>query len=77
MPLIHIFSKNRLNILQQNINHMEKDYFAFISYQRKDEQWAEWLLHQLEHYHLPSNVITKYPELPKELRPLFLDKNEL
>ena len=56
---------------------MEKDYFAFISYQRKDEQWAEWLLHQLEHYHLPSNVITKHPELPKELRPLFLDKNEL
>ena len=56
---------------------MENDYFAFISYQRKDEQWAEWLLHQLEHYHLPSNVIKKHPELPKELRPLFLDKNEL
>lgn len=32
-------------------------YVAFISYQRKDEEWAKWLQHQLEHYHLPIDLI--------------------
>lgn len=55
----------------------EKEYFAFISYQRKDEEWAEWLQHQLEHYRLPSNIIEEHPELPCEVRPLFRDATEL
>lgn len=52
-------------------------YFAFISYQRKDEKIAGWLHHQLEHYRLPVNICETRPELPKELRPLFLDEAEL
>ena len=52
-------------------------YFAFISYQRKDEDWAEWLQHQLEHYHLPANVAADNPDIPQEIRPLFRDKTEL
>ena len=55
----------------------EKEYFAFISYQREDEEWAEWLQHQLEHYRLPSNIIEEHPELPHEVRPLFRDATEL
>ena len=31
-------------------------YVAFISYQRNDEEWAKWLQHQLEHYHLPTDL---------------------
>lgn len=52
-------------------------YFAFISYQRKDEVWAEWLQHQLEHYHLPANIAADNPGIPQEIRPLFRDKTEL
>lgn len=56
---------------------MSHKYFAFISYQRKDEEWARWLHHQLEHYHLPIQLIENNPDLPHELRPLFLDEAEL
>lgn len=41
-----------------------KEYFAFISYQRKDEKWAKWLQHKLEHYKLPVNVREEDPSLP-------------
>ena len=54
-----------------------KEYFAFISYQRKDEEWAEWLRHRLEHYHLPLSLRKKDPSLPKEIRPIFRDSLEL
>lgn len=54
-----------------------RKYFAFISYQRQDEEWADWLQHQLEHYHLPANIVSDHPELPKDIRPLFRDKTEL
>lgn len=54
----------------------EKEYFAFISYQREDEKWAVWLQHKLEHYKLPSNLNGR-TDLPKEIRPIFRDKSEL
>lgn len=53
-----------------------KEYFAFISYQRQDEDWAKWLAHELEHYHLPVKLNTR-DDLPKELRPIFRDVDEL
>ena len=34
---------------------MDKEYFAFISYQRQNEEWAVWLREELEHYHLPAS----------------------
>ena len=52
-----------------------KDYFAFISYKREDEKWAKWLADELEHYHLPTTLYGK--ELPKNLRPIFRDVDEL
>ena len=44
----------------------EKEYFAFISYQRKDEEWADWLRRKLEHYRIPSSVRKQGTSLPKE-----------
>ena len=58
------------------IKVMEKEYFAFISYQRKDEDWAKWLADQLEHYHLPLTLNGR-DDLPKDLRPIFRDIDEL
>ena len=53
----------------------EKEYFAFISYQREDEKWAKWLANELENYHLPTTLNGK--DLPKNLRPIFRDVDEL
>lgn len=55
---------------------MNKEYFAFISYQRQDEDWAKWLADQLEHYHLPL-IRNGRDVLPKDLRPIFRDIDEL
>ena len=54
-----------------------KEYFAFISYQRKDEEWADRLRSKLEHYRLPSSVRKQDASLPKEIRPIFRDSLEL
>lgn len=54
-----------------------KKYFAFISYQRKDEEWADRLRSKLEHYRLPSSVRKQDASLPKEIRPIFRDALEL
>lgn len=54
-----------------------KEYLAFISYQRKDEAWADRLRKKLEHYRIPSNLRKKNASLPKELRPIFRDALEL
>lgn len=52
-------------------------YVAFISYQRKDEEWAKWLHHQLEYYHLPVNLGQEKSNAINSLRPIFLDEVEL
>ena len=51
-------------------------YYAFISYNREDEEWAMWLQHELEHYHLPD-ALKDREDLPKEFRPVFRDVDEL
>ena len=53
-----------------------KQYYAFISYKRDDQKWAEWLQEKLEHYKLPTNLNGR-SDLPKEIRPVFRDKSEL
>ena len=53
-------------------NNPSKEYFAFISYQRQDENWAKWLADQLEHYHLPMTLNGR-----NDLRPIFRDIDEL
>lgn len=54
---------------------MKKEYFAFVSYQRQDEDWAKWLADQLEHHHLPLTLNGR-DDFPKDLRPIFMDIDE-
>ena len=54
----------------------DKEYFAFISYKSEDAEWATWLQHELEHYHLPASFNGR-TDVPKELRPVFRDIDEL
>ena len=53
-----------------------KEYFAFISYKSEDVEWAIWLQHELEHYHLPASFNGR-TDVPQELRPVFRDIDEL
>lgn len=55
----------------------DKEYLAFISYQRKDEEFATWLQYQLEHFHVPINILEIQPELAMRKCRIFLDKTEL
>ena len=55
----------------------EKEYFVFISYQRKDEEWTDRLMNKLEHYRLPSSFRKQNASLPKKRRPIFRDTLEL
>ena len=52
-------------------------YFAFISYQRQDEDLAKRLQHTLEYYKLPIAVVEKEPSLKEGVRPIFVDMTEL
>ena len=53
-----------------------KEYYAFISYSHKDEEWAKWLQHEFEHYHLPT-TLNGLTDLPDKFRPIFRDIDEL
>jgi hypothetical protein len=53
----------------------EKEYFAFISYKREDEEWAKWLARELDSYKLPSSLNGK--DMPPSLRKTFRDIDEL
>jgi len=55
---------------------MEKDfdYYAFISYHRKDEKWAKWLQNKLISCKLPAIFRKGNADLPKYIRPVFRDK---
>ena len=66
-------------VIKQTLVMMEKDhkeYIAFISYKREDEEWAKWLQKRLEHYKLPARMLHEHPDLPKEIRPVFKDTTE-
>ncbi len=60
------------NELQQKT----KQYFAFISYKSEDVEWAIWLQHELEHYHLPVSFNGR-TDVRQDLRPVFRDIDEL
>ena len=51
-------------------------YFAFISYNHRDEKWAKWLHKKLESYRLPTEIHNEI-EACKYLRPVFRDQEEL
>ena len=53
-----------------------KEYYAFISYKSEDVEWAIWLQHELEHYHLPASYNGR-TDIRQKLRPVFRDIDEL
>lgn len=54
-------------------------YFAFISYSRKDKKVANWLHTQLEEYEYPKEIINVELLPPHEtyVRPIFLDTKDM
>ncbi len=59
----------------------EYKYWAFISYSSRDRKWGEWLRKRLEGYGLPKDFVglelADGTKLPKNLRPVFRDRDEL
>lgn len=53
-----------------------KEYFVFISYSSLDNEWALWLRHELEHYHLPASFNGR-ADVRDNLRKVFRDRDEL
>ena len=53
-----------------------KQYYVFISYKSEDLEWALWLQHELEHYHLPTAMDGR-SHVRQNLRPVFRDTDEL
>lgn len=49
-------------------------YFAFISYSRGDEQFAQRLQRFLMGYKLPAQLCKQYPDRPKNLCPIYCDE---
>ena len=56
----------------------KKRYFVFISYSSKDNEddnkWAEWLQHELDHWHLPADYKGCMP-IQDNLREVFRDRD--
>lgn len=58
----------------------KKKYFVFISYSSKDNEddnkWAEWLRHELDHWHLPATYPKNKPKPDRDnLREVFRDRD--
>lgn len=54
----------------------DSEYFVFISYSSLDNEWAIWLRHELEHYHLPASFNGR-TDVRDNLRKVFRDRDEL
>ena len=52
-------------------------YRAFISYSHKDKAWANWLHKKLETYRFPRQLSIGPTDLPRNLKPIFRDREEL
>ncbi len=58
----------------------EHKYRAFLSYSHSDRKWADWLHRELERYRVPSRLresVSSEQSLPRNLRPVFRDRDEL
>jgi len=71
-------------INQKDVKKMENPgqntkyrYYAFISYNQKDQKWAKWLQNQIESYRLPTKIRKSQIGIPKKLSPVFRDKTDL
>ena len=55
----------------------DEKYWAFISYSNRDERAATRLHRRIEGYRIPKSLRSRAPELPRRLRPVFRDREEL
>jgi WD40 repeat protein len=55
---------------------MGNKYFAFISYSHKDKEWAKWIQHEFENFHLPEKL-KKQGNIIPEFKPIFRDEDDL
>jgi hypothetical protein len=65
---------------RHTIPAMGQEYYAFISYNHRDEAAAKWLHKKLETYRFPRRLIgreTQFGLLPRSLTPIFRDREEL
>ncbi|MBR0168631.1 MAG: toll/interleukin-1 receptor domain-containing protein [Synergistaceae bacterium] len=63
--------------LKKKESIIKQKYYAFISYSHKDQKIAKKLQTRLQHYHLPTSLRKANPDLPKNLRPIFIDESNL
>ena len=63
--------------MQNSIGRRRYKYYAFLSYQSDDREWATWLHTKLEQFHLPTNLGSKAHVPRNGFKPLFLDQLEL
>ena len=59
---------------------MSFKYWAFISYNHKDEKQSKWLHRAIENYRVPKHLIGKTIDgqvIPKKITPVFRDRDEL
>jgi WD40 repeat protein len=68
--------KTKTIIIEFNKMKQDKEYFVFISYSSLDNEWAIWLRHELEHYHLPASFNGR-TDVRDNLRKVFRDRDEL
>ena len=57
-----------------------RTYWAFLSYSHSDTGWTAWLHRNLERYAIPRRLVgrpTPFGPVPKHLRPIFRDRDEL
>ncbi|MDX1556842.1 MAG: TIR domain-containing protein, partial [Xanthomonadales bacterium] len=53
-------------------------YRAFLCYSHADKAWADWLHHEIERYRVPKRLVAEHPNsMPRNLRPVFRDREEL
>ena len=55
-------------------------YKAFLSYSHQDLKWVDWLHGSLERYRVPKRLRQRGTEdhpIPRNLRPVFRDRDEL
>jgi hypothetical protein len=76
-PLVEGFSGQALSSAAPERKY---DYWAFISYSRKDQDWARALHQRMEGFHLPLHARPLRPAgvpAADRIRPVFLDQSEL
>ena len=74
-----VSKKEMTGVDKMQATTVEKKYYGFISYSRKNSNAAAYLHKQLEHFRVPVKYVSKenLPPHHKFLRPVFRDRRDL